>query len=66
MTQCKFKVGDKVRYVNGSKVGTVERVTWLPLSSEPCYEVKGFEWKDSMGLTYPSLEMEHNLVKVEK
>ena len=65
MTQCKFKVGDKVRYINEDKVGTVKRVTWLPLSSEPCYEVKGFEWKDSMGLTHPSLEAEHLLINAE-
>ena len=56
-TNPKFKIGDKVKNLSGSKVGTVKRITRLPFSSEHCYEVEGFEIV-SNGMTLPSLEAE--------
>lgn len=59
----KFKLGDKVRRKadDGMRVGTVKRIAYLPFSSEPCYEVEGFEIV-SNGLTLPSLEAESILI----
>ena len=53
----KFKIGDKVKYHTGTKIGIVKRIIYLPSSSEPCYEVEGFEVATPEG-TLPSLEAE--------
>ena len=63
-TNPKFQIGDKVRYATSNKVGTVKRITRLPFSSEPCYEVEGFEIVTPDG-TLPSLEAESLLTAAE-
>jgi hypothetical protein len=63
-TNPKFKIGDRVKYATSSKVGTIKRITRLPFSSEPCYEVEGFEIV-SNGMTLPSLEAESLLIAAE-